>query len=198
MFEQILKSRRSIRRYLTDSVENDLLHTLLEAAIWAPSAHNRQPWRFAVLQDACQKENLANAMGARLRVDRTKDGDDPEIIERDVAKSLKLIIGSPTVIVVCLSISDMDVYLDEHRNNAELLMAVQSTAMAVQNLLLAAHAMGLGACWRCAPLFCADTVIDTLKLPQDWHPQALVTVGYPDEVGKIPSRFSLSEVTRWL
>ena len=48
-------------------------------AIWAPSAHNKQPWRFAVLQDACQKENLANAMGNKLRFDRTNDGDDPEI-----------------------------------------------------------------------------------------------------------------------
>ncbi len=199
MFERVLKSRRSIRRYLTDSVQDDALHKLLEAATWAPSAHNKQPWRFAVLQDTCQKENLANAMGDKLRFDRTNDGDDPEIIERDVSKSRKLIEGSPIVIVVCLSMSDMDVYMDDHRSNAEFLMAVQSTAMAVQNLLLAAHAIGLGACWRCAPLFCAETVIDTLKLPQNWHPQALVTLGYPDEDGKTtPSRLSLSEVTKWL
>ncbi|HJO91468.1 MAG TPA: nitroreductase family protein, partial [Anaerolineales bacterium] len=130
MIENVLKSRRSIRRYLTDSVKDDVLHKLLEAATWAPSAHNKQPWRFAVLQDAFQKENLAHAMGNKLRFDRTNDGDDPEIIERDVAKSLKLIEGSPIVIVVCLSMSDMDVYVDEHRSNAEFLMAVQSTAMA--------------------------------------------------------------------
>ena len=199
MFEQVLKSRRSIRRYLTDTVQDDVLHKLLEAATWAPSAHNKQPWRFAVLQKAFHKENLANAMGNQLRTDRTNDGDDPEIIERDVSKSQKLIEGSPIVIVVCLSMSDMDVYIDEHRSNAEFLMAVQSTAMAVQNLLLAAHAIGLGACWRCAPLFCAETVIDTLKLPQNWHPQALVTLGYPDEDGKTTSsRLSLSEVTKWL
>ena len=198
MFERVLKSRRSIRRYLTDPVQDDALHKLLEAATWAPSAHNKQPWRFAVLQDTCQKENLANAMGDKLRFDRTNDGDDPEIIERDVSKSRKLIEGSPIVIVVCLSMSDMDVYVDEHRSNAELIMAVQSTAMAVQNLLLSAHEMGLGACWRCAPLFCAETVIDTLKLPQNWHPQALVTLGYPDEDGKTPSRLSWQEVTKWL
>ena len=198
MFEQVLRSRRSIRRYLTDPVTDDILHKLLEAATWAPSAHNKQPWRFVVLQDDFQKENLANAMGTRLRFDRTNDGDDSEIIERDVAKSIKLIIGSPIVIVVCLSMSDMDVYVDEHRSDAELLMAVQSTAMATQNLLLAAHAMGLGACWRCAPLFCTDTVIDALKLPSNWHPQALVTLGYPGEDGKTPSRLSLSEVTKWL
>ncbi|MBH27915.1 MAG: nitroreductase [Chloroflexi bacterium] len=198
MFEQVLKSRRSIRRYLTDPVQDDVLNKLLEAATWAPSAHNKQPWRFAVLQKAFHKENLANAMGNKLRVDRTNDGDDPEIIERDVAKSIQLIVGSPIVIVVCLTMSDMDVYVDGHRSSAELMMAVQSTAMAVQNLLLSAHEMGLGACWRCAPLFCTKTVIDTLKLPQNWYPQALVTLGYPDEDGKTPSRFSLSKVTKWL
>ena len=198
MFEQVLKSRRSIRRYLTDTVQDDVLHKLLEGATWAPSAPNKQPWRFAVLQKAFHKENLANAMGNQLRTDRTNDGDDSEIIERDVAKSIQLIVGSPIVIVVCLSMSDMDVYVDEHRSNAELIMAVQSTAMAVQNLLLSAHEMGLGACWRCAPLFCAKTVIDTLKLPQSWRPQALVTLGYPDEDGKTPSRLSWQEVTKWL
>ena len=113
MFEQVLKSRRSIRRYLTDTAQDDVLHKLLEGATWAPSAHNKQPWRFAVLQKAFHKENLANAMGNQLRTDRTNDGDDSEIIERDVAKSIQLIVGSPIVIVVCLSMSDMDVYVDD-------------------------------------------------------------------------------------
>ena len=51
-------------------------------------------------------------------------------------------------------------------------MAVQSTAMAVQNMLLLAHAEGLAACWMCAPLFCPDTVRAALDLPADWQPQA--------------------------
>ncbi len=61
-------------------------------------------------------------------------------------------------------------------------MAVQSTAMAGHNLLLAAHAAGLGACWLCAPLFCPDVVRDILELPADWQPQGLVTMGYAAQV----------------
>jgi nitroreductase len=64
-------------------------------------------------------------------------------------------------------------------------MAVQSVAMAVQNLLWAAHAEGLGACWMCAPLFCAEAVSAALDLPADWQPQALVTVGRPASTGTL-------------
>ena len=76
---------------------------------------------------------------------------------------------------------DMDSYPDELRQRNEWVMAVQSTAMAAQNLLLAAHAAGLGGCWMCAPLFCPDLVVETLELPTHWQPQALLTIGYPAE-----------------
>ena len=63
----------------------------------------------------------------------------------------------------------------------EWLMAAQSTALALGNLLLAAHHEGLAACWMCAPLFAPDIVRDVLDLPADWEPQALITLGYPAE-----------------
>jgi nitroreductase len=91
----------------------------------------------------------------------------------------------------------MDCYPDERRSRAERAMAMQGTAMAAQNLLLAAHAAGLGACWMCAPLFCPDTVAATLALPQDWEPQAIVTVGYPADGGKPFARRPLDEVARY-
>lgn len=62
-------------------------------------------------------------------------------------------------------------------------MAIQSTAMAVQNLLLAASAMRLGACWLCAPLFCQETVRVVLALPKSWLPQGIVTLGVPRDAG---------------
>ncbi len=77
--------------------------------------------------------------------------------------------------------ADMDSYPDDMRQNNERTMAVQSVAMAGQNLLLAAHALGLGACWMCAPLFCPEVVQRTLDLPPDWQPQGLITVGYAAE-----------------
>jgi hypothetical protein len=63
-------------------------------------------------------------------------------------------------------------------------MAVQSTAMAVQNLLLAAHAEGLGACWMCAPLFCPEVVRSVLAFPAYWQPQGLITLGWPADGGR--------------
>lgn len=58
-------------------------------------------------------------------------------------------------------------------------MAVPSASMAGANLLLAAHAAELGACWLCAPLFCPDAVVDVLGLPPDWQPQGVIALGDP-------------------
>ena len=182
---QAIRARRSIRRYRAEQVPVALVEAVLDAACWAPSAHNRQPWRFAVLRDPAPKERLAAAMGARLRADRLAGGDAADDVERDVQRSHARITAAPVVIVVCLSMVDMDAYPDARRAEAERTMAVQSTAAAVQNLLLAAHALGLGACWMCAPLFCPDMVRDALELPADWEPQALVTMGWP---GEAPAR----------
>ena len=90
----------------------------------------------------------------------------------------------------------MDCYPDARRAEAERLMAIQSTAMAAQNLLLLAHAEGLGACWMCAPLFCADTVKLTLDLPSDWHPQALITLGLPASAGRRRERRAVADIVR--
>jgi F420 biosynthesis protein FbiB-like protein len=178
---QLIRSRRAIRRYQDRPVSSEVIEKLLDTALWAPSAHNRQPWRFAVLTDSTLKESLAQAMGERLYQDRLTDGDLVEAIERDVARSRSRIIGAPVVIVVFLSISDMDSYSDARRSRAEYLMAVQSVAMATQNLWLLAHAEGLGACWLCAPLFVPDLVRDLLRVPDDWEAQGLMTLGWPAE-----------------
>jgi F420 biosynthesis protein FbiB-like protein len=179
-FEELLQ-RRSIRRYRSDPVSREMIEHILTAAIWAPSAHNRQPWRFAVIQDENQKVSLASAMGARLRRDLEADNAPPELIEKDTARSYSRITSAPVLIALCLSMVDMDSYPDEKRSRAEYMMAVQSVAMAGQNLLLAAHDAGLGGCWMCAPLFCPDVVSENLNLPADWQPQALLTLGYPAE-----------------
>lgn len=189
--------RRSIRRYRPDPIDHSIIERILLAATQAPSAHNRQPWRFAVLDDGTGKDRLASAMGERLRRDRSADGDDPQAIENDVARSYARITEAPVVIVVCLDIRDMDRYPDERRNTAEYLMAVQSTAMAVQNLLLAAHGEGLGASVMCAPLFCPDSVAQGLSLPGEWKAQMLVTIGIPADAGKHRPRLPLSAVVRW-
>ncbi len=189
---EAIRSRRSIRRYLPEQVPDEVVMRLLEAACWAPSAHNRQPWRFAVITAAVVKEQLARAMGARLRADLERDDAPSQAIERDVSRSFARITGAPVLVLACLTLSDMDTYADAKRARAEWVMAAQSVAMAVQNLLLATQAEGLGACWMCAPLFCPETVRAVLDLPEDWEPQALITLGYPAEPPKDKGREPLT------
>jgi F420 biosynthesis protein FbiB-like protein len=186
----LIKSRRSIRRYTSEPIPPETIRRLLEAAGWAPSAHNRQPWRFAVLTAATDKARLAEAMGQQLRADRTADGDDPADIEQDVARSYARLTGAPALIVVCLSMIEMDRYPDPRRSQNERTMAVQSTAMAAQNLMLQAHAEGLASCWLCAPLFAPELVGTTLALPEDWEPQGLITLGRAAET-KVKTRVPL-------
>ena len=197
--DDLLSSRRSIRRYEKRAVPRQQIESMLRAAITAPSAHNRQPWRFLVIDHEQHKQQLAQAMGAVLRADRSRDGDDAEVIESDVARSYARLTAAPVLVLVCMSMIDMDRYPDTKRLQAERIMATQGTAMAAQNLLLAAHSAGLGACWMCAPLFCADTVCRTLALPADWEPQAIVTLGYPadNDNGKPFVRRPLDDVVRF-
>lgn len=137
-------------------------------------------------------------MGHRLRMDREVDGDDPQAIEADVARSHARITGASAVVVVCTDMAEMDRYPDERRRQAEYIMAVQSTAMAAQNLLLASEEEGLGACVMCAPLFCPETVADALDLPQNWKAQMLVTIGNPADRGKVRPRKTHEEVALWM
>ncbi len=176
-----IKTRRAIRKYADRPVPRANIETILEAARWAPSSHNRQPWRFAVLTDTAKKAQLAQAMGKRLRADRTADGDDPADIEKDVARSFARITSAPVIIVMCLSMAEMDDYPDARRRQNEWVLAVQSVSMAGQNMWLMAHSLGLGMNWVCAPLFVPKLVRDTLALPLDWEPVGLMTLGYPAE-----------------
>ncbi len=76
-FGQLVQGRRSIRRYQARPIDPRLLETLLEAAIWAPSAHNRQPWRFCVVTSDAAKQALSAQMAEHWRADLGGDGADP-------------------------------------------------------------------------------------------------------------------------
>lgn len=196
IIQQIIE-RRSIRRYQDRPVPDQNLLELLTAATWAPSAHNRQPWRFAVIRQVETRKRLAQAMGERLRQDLSADGLPTQVIEADANRSYQRITGAPALILLCMSLIEMDDYPDSRRQENEMIMAVQSTAMAGQNLLLAAHSLGLGACWMCAPLFCPDTVRQALALPADWIPQGLISIGYPAEE-KVKTRRPLESYLRFV
>jgi coenzyme F420-0:L-glutamate ligase / coenzyme F420-1:gamma-L-glutamate ligase len=176
-----MQSRRSLRRYKAIPIPQEIIEQILNAGLWSPSAHNRQPWRFCVVQSQITKEHLAKAMNARLRADLTRDGVPANVIEADVKRSYDRLTSAPVLIALCLSMIDMDNYPDERRNHFEYIMAVQSVAMCGQNMLLMAHDLGLGSCWMCAPLFCGDVVRQALDLADDWQPQGIIALGYPDQ-----------------
>jgi len=193
---EALRQRRSIRRYRAQPVSRALVEEVLEAATWAPSSHNRQPWRFCVIVDGAVRDDLANRMADAWRSDLLADGMDTATVEKRIGVRRLRLMGAPVVIVPCLSMEEMDRYPDQRRSDAEWTMGVQSVALACQNLLLAAHANGLGACWMCAALFVPELIRTTLHLPDDWEPQALITLGYPAE-SRESSRQPLSAKSIW-
>ena len=189
--KEAIKQRRSIRKYLDRKVPEALVLEVLEAAGWAPSAHNAQPWRFIVLSDASVKRRLAEAMAASWAEDASKDGTTVE--QSQLELSIQRFSNAPMVIVACLSMEGMREYPDAKRRQSERDLAVQSLGAALQNLLLAAYASGLGACWFSSPAFCKGTVRHVLGVPEAVEPQAIVTMGCPAEEPQVPIRKCLSE-----
>jgi F420 biosynthesis protein FbiB-like protein len=189
--------RRSVRRFRPDPVPPEVVERILNAATRAPSAHNRQPWRFAVVASAEAKGRLAEGMGREFRRDLLADGLDPAEVEAQVERSRQRITQAQVDILVCLDQAEMDTYPDERRRQAEYLMGVQSAAMAGENLLLAAHAEGLGGVWMCAPLFSQESARRSLNLPAGWEPQGLILLGYPAKIPEPRGRRPLDEVARF-
>ena len=190
----ILMARRTVRFYTTAPVPTDLVRVLLEGAACAPSAHNVQPTRFVVVDSPAAKRRLAERMGRRWRRDLEQLGTAEAAIQVELRFSLRRFGEAPALILVGYVMEEMDAYPDRIRRAAEQVMAVQSAAAAVQNLLLAAATNGLGACWCCAPLFCPGTVRRALGLPRGFTPQALVTIGYPAHTPPVPPRKPLESV----
>ncbi len=176
-----LRSRRSIRRLRSKAVADSVIERILTTATFAPSAHNRQPWRFAVLTTSIAKARLGDAMAADFRRALERDGLSDLEIEARLSKSRARITDSPVVIILCMDMSEMDTYPDARRAQAERIMAIQSTANAGLQLLLAAHAEDLGGLWTCGPLFAPEVVKATMNLPDTWEPQAMFFLGYPAE-----------------
>jgi len=192
---ELVKSRRSIRRFKSTKVSREFMNAILDLARWSPSAHNAQPWRIIVIDNDEVKKRLAAKMGEAWLFDMLKDGVPKEEAEKIVkVESLDRITKSPIVIIACLTMVDMHKYLDARRRKAEYLMATQSVAAYIQTLLLLAHHYGLGACWICAPLFCQKTVKEVLRLPEEFEPQSMIILGYADEKPQPTPRKSLSEI----
>jgi len=165
VFEAI-RTRRSVRRFRGDPVPDEALRLILEAATWAPSAGNLQPWELIVVRDEEVKLKLARA-----------------------ALHQMWIAEAPIVIVACANERRSQLGYGERGRR---LYCICDVSAAIQNMLLAAHALGLGSCWVGA--FHDDEVSEILGLPPGVRPIAILPIGYPAESPSPPPRRSLREV----
>lgn len=177
----MIRTRRSVRRFRPDAVPQETLERLIEEACCAPSPHGTRPWRFAVVTTPEGKQALAGGMGERWAADLHGDNLDDKTIARRVARSHRRIEGSPAVVVACLVKDVLDRYPDARRQSAEYTMGAHSLGAALQNVLLGAHVRGLAGFWMCAPVFCPEVAREALQLDPAWEPQALILLGYPEE-----------------
>jgi nitroreductase len=167
VFETILR-RRSIRKFAAQPVGREQLEKLLEAARWAPSAGNLQPWVFVVVTSPQVRAELAAA-----------------------AFGQRFVEEAPAVLAVVAAPPKDSPY---GRRGREL-YCLQDTAAAVQNVLLTACELGLGTCWVGA--FDEQAAARALGLAAGERPVALVPVGVPAQEGRSRRR-PLADVVRWL
>jgi PPOX class probable F420-dependent enzyme len=197
-FLPLARGRRSVRPFQPRPVPRAALEEMLAAAAWAPSPHGRQPWRFVVLTRPEPKARLADAMGDDWRATLAQDGEPAEVVEQRLRRSHQRIQEAPALVLACLYLDDLDRYPDAERQRAEETMAIQSLGAAIQNLLLAAYALGLDTGWMCAPLFSPATVRAALDLSPTLIPHALIPVGYAArDPRRRPHRLPDDLVVRW-
>lgn len=165
VFEAI-KNRRSIRVFQKKNVSEEKIETIIDAGSHAPSAGNIQPWEFVVVTDPEVKHQLAIA-----------------------ALNQSFVESASVVIVVC---ADEARSSQRYGSRGANLYCIQDTAAAVQNMLLAAHALGLGTCWVGA--FREDMARKALSTPSHVRPVALVPIGYSAKSPSPRRRRPISEV----
>ncbi len=186
-----VRDRRSTRKYQLKPVSQHIVEEILEVAGLAPSAHNAQPWRFIILHSDLVKRELAEAMAEAWATDMAKED---LIIDSEMRNvRVERFASAPVLILACSTMDGMNKFPDKKRESIERDLAIQSFGAAIQNLLLAAHGKGLGACWFCAPAFCKKTVRKALNIPESVDPHALIAMGYPAEKPPMPLRKPLGD-----
>lgn len=177
-----ITARRSVRKYADREVPKDLLVEVLEAACWAPSADNAQPWYFVALTNPEDIESLRQTL-ERVSVEIRPHLEElfprhPRVVN-EVTAFLRRMGGAPVYILAFLQ-KDYGTVRDA---------MVESTAAAIQNLLLAAHERGLGACWvNAATGLGYGPALQELFAPDKGEFVSLVALGWPDQKPRTPSR----------
>lgn len=184
---QAIRTRRSVGKVKPDPVERGLIEALLEAAVWAPDHHRSEPWRFFVMTGEGRKK--LGAVYADIALEQAGEVAEEErerIRRQQEAKALR----APVVIAVAAVLQEA-----EGIKRKEDLAAVNA---AVQNMLLAAHGLGLGAIWRSGEPLYHPKMLSAFGLQPPSEMVALVYVGYPELLPSPPQRSSFADKTVWL
>ncbi|MGA3191950.1 MAG: nitroreductase family protein [Candidatus Bathyarchaeia archaeon] len=163
---EAIKGRRSIRAFKRRDVSDEDVAKLIDAAIWAPSAGNIQPWEFVIIRKPDVKRRLV-----------------------EVAWEQSFIEEADVVIVVC---ANENLSSRRYGDRGKSLYCIQDTAAAIQNIHLAAYSLGLGTCWIGA--FKEQDVRQILNVPQGIRPVAIVPVGYAAESASPRSKKPMDHV----
>lgn len=165
-FFEVIKNRRSIRSFKNQALPQEAINQLIDAARLAPSAGNAQSWAFVLVTKHETKQALASA-----------------------AFNQRWLEGAAAVFVVCADLKRAE---DSYDERGRTLYSIQDTSAAVENILLAATALGLGACWMGA--FHEEEIAKVVNAPEGMRPVALIPVGYPNESPRARSRRPADEV----
>lgn len=176
---EVIKNRRSIRRMKSDPVDDETLGKVLEAARWAPSWKNTQCWRFVVVRDSSIKSEVADCMIS------VGSGENP---------SANAIKQAPVLIISCAELGKSGLNAgDFATDKGDWYM--YDVALAMQNLVLEAHSLGLGTVHL--GLFDARKVAKILGVPEGFCVVAMTPLGYPDETPGTVPRKELSEIVSY-
>lgn len=183
-----IAERRSIREFLDVDVDQDTVKLLLRAASWAPSADNDQPWKFVVVKDREIKDQIQAAILDRMKGFYEARGYPLEAAGRYWSG----IFSAPVHIFAFCDTSGIEI--DKEWEKIDVLHCFQGVSVACQNILLAAHALGLGSLWAGATLIVEDEIKSLLEAPEEVQLVAVIAVGYPAYEPLPPVRKPLSDI----
>jgi len=202
---EAMRTLRAVRRLKPDPISDDVLHRVLEAATWAPTGGNRQPWRIIAVKERGRKERLgalyADQWAGFAKMYQSRLGDLPEAVRAKTEKMLRAgdHLGAhfgeaPVIAVFCFNPKEMAI--TDAKLERVSVVGGGSVYTAVENLLLACRAEGLGCVLTTLLCQCEPEVRELLQIPQPWGTAAAVPIGYPLLRGHGPiSRRPVEELT---
>lgn len=200
---QCIKTRRSVRTYKDTPVPLEHIREIVEAATWAPSGYNRQPWRFIAILNPEIRQAMAEAVRAKLEeIGRWPASAGKENRVRSLLRGYTVFNNAPVAIAVL--VGEYSTLIDEilrdqglsfeERFKLRAAPAIQSVAAAIQNMLLRATSLGYGTCWATGCLIARPQIEAILGVEPPWSLVAVVPVGIPDSLPKPPKRKPVEEV----